>query len=153
MYCINCGKQIEEGTLCPECAEQRTNETVKPTEAPVVQNEKAMPEPQNRMYGFGKALAALFTGVGGVIISYLTVIFAALIPTAYPLFLMGSIALTVLPLIFGISSIKTFINRGRNCSKPVATLVLGIVGISLTFITTMFLILSVIIIGTLTAAY
>jgi hypothetical protein len=41
-----------------------------------------------------------------------------------------ALPLIIIPIIFGIVSIKTFTARKINCAKPIPTLVLGIVGLS-----------------------
>lgn len=134
MYCNKCGKEIEYGTICDECAFEEFKKTRQAPQPVVVEPQQAewKPSSQNRMYGFGKALAGTIIGFIGIIISYIACIVSAIAPDLGMGVIFVAVACIVLPLIFGISSIKTFKKRARtNCAKPIATLVLGITSLSM----------------------
>ena len=129
---------IENGTLCPDCSGAEAN-----TDSVKIDNDiwdsvmgggfqanSDMPDPQNRMFGFGKALTSTILSFVGFIFAYMAIIFCALDPTSGLVLSFLSIPLIVLPIIFGISSIKLFIRRKATCAKPIPALVLGIVGLS-----------------------
>ena len=153
MYCKKCGKKLDyDGDLCEECRnrelvygdEQTKAETAStaydPFDEPSTDANRAtgngnvayMPSGENgdRMHGFGKALTSAILGDVGVVLAYFG-IYASIFSVGLGIFLiLGSIALAVLGLVFGIQSVQTFIadkNAGR--VKPIATLVCGIIGI------------------------
>ena len=146
MYCNKCGKEIENGFLCEECAviekpctetydeapvkEAEVTEPVETIASACEQNTNPLPEPQNRMFGFGKALASTILSTVGFIFVYIGMIFSMVEPGAgLPLILL-SMPLVIIPLIFGILSIKVFMERKATCAKPIPTLILGIEGLS-----------------------
>ena len=110
-----------------------------------VNDQPGIPEPENKMFGFGKALTSAILGsvaVFGAAIAFYSVFFEFYFAALYGqdfnfLASLGSgmgntavIAMIVVAVIFGITSIKTFIARKKaNCAKPIATLVLGIYGL------------------------
>ena len=158
MYCRKCGKQINyDAPYCLECqemealfitpeeeqAKQRAQEsayTAAPTYHPAPQ-----PLQGNRKEGFGKALAStilatvsyflvfISLGVLGALDSYSYYSYSYnsdVIGVAY-VFLLMSIGTAVPALIMGIQSMKCFFRQKREGKvKPVATLVLGIVGMA-----------------------
>lgn len=90
--------------------------------------------PYDKKYGFGGALAATIVGVIGFFFAYFALIFGAAAVAEASLvwvavaFLVVGVACSVIGLVFGIKGIRCF-NEARLCGvKPVATLVLGIVG-------------------------
>lgn len=134
MYCNKCGKFIESGNVCAECqAEEQTKAndyvisdtilTGAPTFVP-------QPDPTNRMFGFGKALASTIMSYFGFIFVYVALIASIADAEVAAVLYFLATPLVVIPLIFGIQSIKTFVRRKATCAKPVATLVLGIVGLA-----------------------
>jgi hypothetical protein len=89
-----------------------------------------MPQPGNRMFGFGKALASTIVGFIGLIWGYVWLIMSIAeglgeASLVLAIFLAPMVAISI---IFGIKSIKTFKARRATCAKPIPTLVLGIVG-------------------------
>ena len=89
-----------------------------------------MPQPGNRMFGFGKALASAIVGSIGLIWGYLWLIMSSVTgmgekSLVLAIFLAPMVAISIA---FGIKSIKTFKARRATCAKPIPTLVLGIVG-------------------------
>ncbi len=158
MYCRKCGKQINyDAPYCLECqemdalfitpeeeqAKQRTQESAY-TAAPAYQ-----PAPQplqgDRKEGFGKALAStilavvsyflvcIALGVIGALdtYSYYGYSYASDEWAAAMVFMLMSIGTAVPALIMGIQSMKCFFRQKREGKvKPVATLVLGIVGMA-----------------------
>ena len=90
------------------------------------------PEPQNRMFGFGKALASTILGFFSYFFSVLSMALLAeeLSLAAGGIILLIAIGLTATSFIFGLQSIKCFQKRKATCAKPIAALILGIVGIS-----------------------
>lgn len=132
MYCNKCGKHIESGIICPECAiaEYEKNSTNKV--APIKEDSTSFnyipfPEPNNRMYGFGIALTAQILAIIGVFVSYFAVLANILISTVTGVIL-GFISLlfVFIPLFLAIESIQTFKKRKHPCKRPIATLILGI---------------------------
>ena len=93
---------------------------------PTFENGNTMPEPHNRMYGFGKALAATIMSAVGFIMAYVAIFVAILEPAAALVVLLLSCPLIIISFIFGIQSIKLFKARKNTCAKPIPTLVLGI---------------------------
>ena len=88
------------------------------------------PDPTNRMYGFGKALTSTILSFFGFLFAYISVVLGAFEPEAGVVILLISLPCTVISFIFGLQSINTFRARKATCAKPIATLVLGIEGIS-----------------------
>lgn len=173
MYCTKCGKEIESGRFCADCAatSQPTNPQpqtpvypqpqapvypqpqapVYPQpQAPVYPQPQApvypqpqqktysqpstpsyhsyMPEPGNRMYGFGKALTAAILGFVGFIWAYVAMVMS--FAGGMVVVLLG-VPFYVISIVFGIKSIKVFTSRKNTCAKPIPTLILGISGLSL----------------------
>lgn len=90
-----------------------------------------LPDPNNAMYGFGKALASTIMSTFGFIFAY--VFFAVTMVMGESGIFVSMIfvlPLIIVPMIFGISSIKVFNARKATCAKPIATLILGIVGLA-----------------------
>ncbi len=155
MYCTKCGKEIESGSICTACAVNPPVNPIPPVnqqppqyqyqqnysqhgysgnnpepQQPLYSNQ---PDPRNRMYGFGKALTSTIMSNIGLSVAYLALGFVA---TEYHAFLgfmffLFALPLTVIPFILGLQSIKTFNRRKAPCVRPVATLVLGIVGVAI----------------------
>ena len=141
MYCNRCGKEIESGNICDACAAAayrssvaekvaKENEKTNVSYAPL--EEDAMPDPKNRMYGFGKALTAtILSEVGAVLAVYALLFTGYGFVTAFSLILsLATLPFIIIPIIFGISSIKAFMERKATCAKPIPALILGIVGLS-----------------------
>ena len=140
MYCKKCGKLLPgEADLCRDCFDQ-ANKAAQQTpyygRPPVV----AVPvDRDNRMYGFGKALASTIMSESAFIaVIFSFVFFFEMIATdAGPIEIMTAFvsyvalfAVIVVALVFGIRSISTYSRRSREgCAKPVPTLVLGIIGV------------------------
>ena len=85
-----------------------------------------------RMNGFGKALASTILGFFAYFFSAITLGFAEVgeIATTIVL-LMMTLGMAIPSLVMGIKSIKTFTNAPKQgLPRPIATLVLGIVGLS-----------------------
>ncbi len=147
MYCTRCGKEIDyEATICKECEcellmEEKARKEAK--EAEVVMVDYVSREPKGKVTdGLGKAIAASIVGGVGFIFSYMALIFVDLAIIDYytyeslvgiAVFLsMLSIGAGIVSLIFGIKSIKFFINaKNQGRVKPIPTLVLGIAAVSL----------------------
>ena len=168
MYCKKCGRYIESGSICSDCAAEEYG-YVAPDQLPQYNaqaqynaeaqynaqyqynpeaqynaqaqynpqpQQKAytsnLPEPNNRMYGFGKALTSTILGIVGFLWVYISIILGAIEGDAVVLAVLAIVALPliIIPLIFGISSIKVFTSRKSTCAKPIATLILGITGLS-----------------------
>ncbi len=147
MYCNKCGKQIETGTLCRECALADAiakTEQKEFVEATVLTHEpeNLFPDPHNRMFGFGKALASTIMSTIGFFLSYAAIIATIESPGAALVLTLLSVPLAVLPLIWGINSIKLFKTRAKTCAKPIPTLVLGIYGVAMAGMTAFFSFLS-----------
>ena len=102
-----------------------------------------------RMNGFGKALTSTILGFFSYIFSAITLGIAEVgEPGATVLFLMMTLGMAIPSLIMGIKSIKTFTNAPKQgLPRPIATLVLGIVGISFTAIAFLICFISLMIVG------
>lgn len=141
MYCCKCGKEISSGDLCDQCAAMQN------AYQPPVKPQPIYTNPADKMLGFGKALTATILGVIGFILSYvgfLLVIWQSIGDVdSGAAFIVISIPLAIIALIFGISSIKVFSSRKNLRPKPVATLVLGIVGVASSALTTIFIIFGI----------
>lgn len=99
--------------------------------APATSEACGMPEPHNRMFGFGRALTSTILSNVGFIFVYASLLVSAVaeIGAAIVLIIL-SLPLIIIPFIFGILSIKVFKSRKASCVKPVPTLILGIVGLA-----------------------
>lgn len=149
MFCRFCGKQIEDDSaFCGNCgaAIEKEEEPVKKAEEvaePFFAEEKPLPAVNPRMEGFGRALTGvIFTVVAMVLLIYACVFIdgAQRYNSYYGMYtseedviaafflLMGSIALSIISVVFGAKSIGTFKRVQRE--KPVATLVLGIISLA-----------------------
>lgn len=119
-----------------------------PTPAPMPLS-SSQPDPLNRMFGFGKALAATILGFIGFITSYVGIMMLVEMAqiTGYYSYDMtsGVVALLmalpcfIIALILGIQSISCFKKRKDTCAKNIPTLVLGIVGVALAGLTALYL--------------
>lgn len=114
MYCNKCGKEILAGTLCDECAT--------PITPLYLQNGKKL--------GFGKALTSTIMGDVGMFLVYIALVLSLAEPVAGLVLALFCIPLVIIPLVLGIKSIKTFAVNKHLSPRPVATLVLGIIGLS-----------------------
>lgn len=203
MYCNKCGKEIESGRFCMDCATEiakyldenqladivmsspstepvsnpapEAQPTIAPTPeaepiiastpeaqptiapAPETQSESyaaptysqpifteaavnhtkkveidpTLPEYQNRMYGFGKALCSAIVGVVGYIVSYVGFLLTMISMDSSMGVTFGLICLpcAIISAILGISSIRLFKKRRLAAKKPIPALILGIVGV------------------------
>ena len=100
------------------------------TNAPTPEQTSFMPEPNNRMYGFGKALASAIISELSFVVPYIGVIVAAFQPAVGIMLWLLSLPMVIISFIFGIQSIKVFMARRSSCVKPIPTLVVGIVGLA-----------------------
>ena len=86
-----------------------------------------------RMRGFGKALTSTILGFIGYFFSVFTMAMLATedpdVAIAGGVFFVLSLPLTIIPLIFGLKSIGLFKSTPAGMPKPIATLILGIVGL------------------------
>lgn len=146
MYCVKCGKAVNElnGDLCSDCAGQPVyGQPVygQPVYVQPVYGQPVKPpygDPANKMVGFGGALSATIMGVIGFIFSYIAIVMFMVSRMPYiggssttPVFLaLIGLTLSIAALALGISSIKVFSGFKNARPKPVATLVLGIVGVA-----------------------
>ena len=142
MYCRKCGKEIDyEAEYCKEC--QKTNayyekmaEGIELTD--VVTYEAALKQEQeeelaakgSRMEGFWIALSSVIVGCVAYILLIVSVSYLALEATAGTTLMLMTLGACIYSLVMGIRSVKCF-NAQKEAGKvkPVATLVLGIVGI------------------------
>ena len=83
------------------------------------------------MYGFGRALASTIMSVIGYFFVYIGLYACIEVPEAGLVFSIFALPLIIVPLILGILSIKAFKSRRYAYAKPIPTLVLGIVGTSI----------------------
>lgn len=99
---------------------------------PTVQPE--IPAGNPRMFGFGKALASTILSFVAYIFSAITMGVATVeFSGATVVLLMMTLGMAIPALVMGVQSIKTFTRAGSlNLPRPIATLVLGIVGTAIT---------------------
>ena len=86
------------------------------------------PDPQNRMFGFGKALTATIIGFLSFYFMYFSIFMGAFDPESAFVFMLLATAPAIIALVLGIGSIKCFVARKDTCVKNIPTLVLGIAG-------------------------
>ncbi len=103
--------------------------------ANVPERTSTMPEPNNRMYGFGKALTSTILSEIGFVFVYVALIATIAAPVGGLVLSLLSLPLIIIPLVMGIASIKVFKARRSTCVKPIPTLILGIVGTSTAAVT------------------
>lgn len=145
MYCKNCGKKIEyDANVCYECQRdeilfgQSVNavETHKNTEPCSIKEEKIDT-------GIGKAIAGVILGGMGLFSSWFAFMFAMVASMSSGffgdiyavervlaiVFAIIGIVPSIIGIVFGLKSIRRFIKiKNESDERPVATLVLGIVG-------------------------
>ena len=151
MYCSKCGKEIDSGYICDGCARREfyiqpsvavSTPVAEPTfDEPVC----GMPEPKNRMYGFGKALTSVILSFVGFIFAYIGIIFSAVLPESGLALTIVALPLIIIPMVLGTKSIKLFNARKATCVKPIATLACGIAGLSMAAISAFMALMSLII--------
>ena len=140
MYCNKCGRAIDSGYLCNDCAiesfthtesnysnDNATSSTA--TESDYYrENLNPIPDPKNRMYGFGKALTSTILGqiAFAIIYSSLYMFYGE---DVYAVIIVMTIPMVIVSMILGIKSINTFKSRKGNCVRPIPTLILGINGL------------------------
>lgn len=156
MFCTQCGKEIENGTICEECAEklslmkETTSLNEENGETPVVFVEQPTIQAPvgNRKAGLTKAIVG---AVIGFIALMIVSIGSGLLSGALELAALGEISVQDYDIIFGLSmvvsvvgllaciptiilgiaSIKTFLREKRETNtKPLATLIVGIVSLT-----------------------
>ena len=128
MKCSYCEQEMaEDAKFCPNCGKEKVVvvETTEP-QAQVVENKDAI----TRKYGFNGALTATIFGscsfIGYIIAMFLTV-FA---PALGAMLGIACTVFSILAIVKGAKAIKAFIYAKNTARvKPVATLVLGIVGV------------------------
>lgn len=134
-YCMHCGRPITDGCVCEECI-RRIESGRKPIK-------------RGRKYGLGFAVPSAVCGVGGAVmlgVSVVTMIVYIFVLTANAVvgndveqyggqlagavacFIIGTV-MCVAAVVLGIISVRKFIST-RGCpARPVATVVLGVIGI------------------------
>ena len=118
-----------------------TNTTYQPQPAPVSGNP--------RMNGFGKSLASTILGFSSYIFSAITLgIAGSELPDAAIVLLMMTLGMAIPSLIMGIKSIKTFTSAPKQgLPRPIVTLILGIIGLSLAAIALFICFICLILVG------
>ena len=146
MFCTKCGKQIDyNSTVCNECvraensffdASQQYNTYPQP---PIVEP-TSEPKKGSRMVGFGGALTAAILGDIAAAFGMIPFLFifggvaSGAILGFGVFFVIGAIVMGIIAIVKGAKSIKVF---RESSPKPIATFILGLVGIvgaALTFI-------------------
>lgn len=131
MYCSKCGKKLDDnhiGTICNNCCSQNDSNNLN----------------GYRRYGFGKSLTSCILSAVGLFLSIIAYVFCILaivestmgdtdIATVFGILLIFSaVGISIPGLVMGISGIRLFVECNRKYKvKPVATLVLGIAGVSI----------------------
>ena len=131
-YCVRCGKKLDDDSgLCEDCRKQQQNQTTEIAHSEVTADQVTATEEQTvgRMEGFGRALTSVILSAVGVVVA-LIFFFLACSGSGFALFMLFcALAPQIISLVLGIKSIKVFNrNKQEGRAKPVATLVLGIVG-------------------------
>lgn len=142
MYCNKCGRNLGDSSVCPDCDvtfEKATESAFGSTDygtttesfysTPYTPPVSTMPDPTNRMYGFGAALTSIILSVFGYIFAYIGLIMGTVEATAFFVMTVIATPLTIVSLILGIKSIKVFAKRKAPCARPIATLICGIAGV------------------------
>lgn len=107
-------------------------------------NARQPQSPYGKMYGFGPALAAAICGcIGGLVLIYGGAAILAFLPAymlssdtlltlqiTYIFMIVTGFVLGIIALALGINGVRKFSTAKRNGGKPIATLVLGIVGLA-----------------------
>ncbi len=144
MYCSKCGKKIDyDSPVCRECEEAEksfskkffkddeffTNKAESPSENSYPSSpQPSSKQPSTRLEGFGVALTATILGFRALV-NFFKYANATSTGLEY-LFLMLGIGLAIPALILGIKSIKVYRRvKKQGGVNPIATLVLGIVGL------------------------
>lgn len=156
-FCVDCAKELAiEATLAanrasvgsapaqvttaPEAeavaAPTQTEAAAAPAElVPVVIDEvktevKAAPAPNSEINGKGKAIASLVMSCVSFLLAYLSIFFVIFAPGLGVFMLIAATPLAIISLVQGIKCIKIFSSFARaGLKKPVATLVMGIIGL------------------------
>ncbi|MGN1094086.1 MAG: hypothetical protein ACI4SC_03825 [Candidatus Neoclostridium sp.] len=173
MFCKYCGKPVSDGDVCPECAAKMEEKMAgEKTEAVKAEPACACCATYDKKYGLGSGLTAVITGFFGVITAVVAFCFAVfstvgLFPddafqgmTAQDIEVLRdlsvafnavsivtaivSVALAVVAIVFGIKAIKAFKQAKENGVKPIATLILGICGVTAGGVIALMLLLTVI---------
>lgn len=108
-----------------------------------VQENKPAPTITN-MYGFGYALTACILAFFSVIFSYMSMASSLLAYegaglAVYAVLMIFTLAMFVISIVFGIKGITSFSHGKKAGVKPIASLVLGICALSLSFFTLIFM--------------
>jgi hypothetical protein len=102
-----------------------------------------------RMRGFGKALTSTILGFIGYFFAVFTMAMISSgegdVEIAGMIFFMMSCPLAIIPFIFGLKSIGTFKSTPAGTPKPIATLIMGIVGLSFAALSLLFLFFAMIV--------
>ncbi len=136
MYCRKCGKFIDyDAEYCIECRqveEQARQANVVPPVQPTYPIDNG-----SVTTGLGKAIASATLSFFGYVFSLLAFIFCiayvsgGLSVGGATVFLTIALGFSITALIFGIQSVKVFVNeKNAGRKKPIPALVLGIFGIS-----------------------
>ena len=141
MYCFKCGKKLDENYNCPNCDPAFKTDIVIEDLPPV--------ESGSRRTGFVPALVGVIMSALALVFFFVADVFVGLLlPGAFDdyytqklsltagIFLFLTFAFCAVSLFLGIKSIRTFIREKREGRKtPIATLVVGIAGTSVSAIT------------------
>ncbi len=152
MFCRFCGKELEDDSVfCGNCGApvgkekapvKKEQEVVEPffvkeepapVREPFFAEEKPLPAVNPRMVGFGKALTGTILSFVGMVLFFIIfeiILWACCYDDYMAAFvlLLGTIALGVVSVVFGVKSIKTF--KNAQGQKPIATLILGIISLA-----------------------
>ena len=153
MYCRNCGKEIDYvAPICKECEEKER--LLRGLAASKAQAEKPA-QTGDRKEGFSKALASTIIGAVAFFISMVVMVMLLAAAEEFQYYDVSGITTTctvlsvltlggsIPALIFGIKSIKCFINaKNEGRIKPIPTLVCGIVGVVLSGLTILYSLLA-----------
>lgn len=169
MYCRKCGKWLEEGQSCPDCAEVEVHFGADEPIVEAYEEPASAPAPQqgNRMQGFKGALTATILGVIGYALAFVGFLYAyiffigasgedieememlfymygvdmsellngmqaSVLSSLSACFCVFGLGLGIPSIILGAKSIATFKRMKKEGKvKPIATLILGIVGLAI----------------------
>ena len=114
--------------------------------APTVKQENKPAPTITNMYGFGYALTACILAFFSVIFSYLSMASSLLAYGSgiiiYAFLMMFTLIMFIIAIVFGVKGITSYSHGKKAGVKPIASLVLGICALSLSFFTLIFMSLS-----------
>lgn len=138
MKCSFCGQEMnEDNNFCPYCGKEQVivvnAKEVEPEATQVQSTVQSASNPQeiSSKYGFDGALKATIFGVCSFVSFLFSLFLTILAPALGVMLSIAGVIFAVFGIVKGVRGIKDFIYAKNTANvKPVATLVLGIVGVA-----------------------